>query len=124
MSPTLAHEVGVPTIFVGTFLIVCSLAAFRLILSWRRLSHIPGPFLASVNELQRVLWVRTTRGHLIHQELHGKYGELVRTGPNNVLFSNPEAISAVYPARSGFPKVRQKIGIPIRKSTYTVCPLR
>ncbi|KAI3326719.1 cytochrome P450 CYP4/CYP19/CYP26 subfamily protein [Xylariaceae sp. AK1471] len=100
------QDTGIPIVLVSTFLIACSLAAFRVLLSWRRLSHIPGPLIASVNELQRVFWVRTTRGHIIHQDLHAKYGELVRTGPNNVLFSNPEAISTVYPARSGFPKSR------------------
>ncbi|KAI0187259.1 cytochrome P450 CYP4/CYP19/CYP26 subfamily protein [Astrocystis sublimbata] len=102
----IVRDTGTPFVFVGAILIACSLAVVQIFLSWKRLSHIPGPFIASLNELQRVFWVRTTRGHLIHQDLHEKYGEVIRTGPRNVLFSNPEAISVVYPARSGFPKSR------------------
>ncbi|KAK3940211.1 Pisatin demethylase, partial [Diplogelasinospora grovesii] len=69
-----------------------SAAAFYVWLSWRRLSHIPGPFPASITDLQRMLWVKTKRAHLILQDVHEKYGEVVRIGPNNVVFSNPEAI--------------------------------
>ncbi|KAI0435574.1 cytochrome P450 CYP4/CYP19/CYP26 subfamily protein [Xylaria telfairii] len=91
------------------FLFAAPLVACLLFFSYglfarRRLWHIPGPRLACITDLQRVLWVRTKKAHLIHQEVHNKYGELVRTGPNNVMFSNPEAISTVYTTRTGFPK--------------------
>ena len=39
------------------------------------------------------------------QGMRERYGEVVRTGPNMVSFSNPEAIPTVYPTRPGFPKV-------------------
>jgi hypothetical protein len=74
---------------------------------WTRwhLKHIPGPFLASLTNFQRVAWVRTKRAHLILQDMHEKYGEVVRIGPNMVSFSNPDAIPTVYTTRVGFPKV-------------------
>lgn len=79
-----------------------SLHLFRV---WWFLRHIPGPFLASLTNLQRVWWVKTGQAHLYHQAAHAKYGNLVRIGPHMVSFSKPEAIATVYPIRPGFPKV-------------------
>ncbi|KAL4867930.1 hypothetical protein BDV12DRAFT_170571 [Aspergillus spectabilis] len=76
----------------------------RLVLTYTRLGHIPGPFWARFTNLQRVSWVRTKRAHEIHHELHEKYGEVVRFGPNMVSLSNPAWIPVLYPARAGFPK--------------------
>ncbi|KAJ5497539.1 Benzoate 4-monooxygenase cytochrome P450 [Penicillium fimorum] len=73
--------------------------------TWWRLKHIPGPFPACVTNLHRIGWVHTGRAHLILQDAHRKYGEVVRIGPNMVSFSNPDAIPAVYPMRPGIPKV-------------------
>ncbi|PIG81786.1 hypothetical protein AARAC_011839 [Aspergillus arachidicola] len=86
---------------VGAASIVIFLHLFT---TWWHLRHIPGPFLASITNLQRVWWVKTGRAHLYHQAIHAKYGEVVRIGPHLVSFSNPEAISTVYPIRPGFPK--------------------
>lgn len=80
------------------------LVVFQLWRTWWRLRHIPGPFPASITNFQRARWVTTKRAHLILQDMHEKYGEVVRIGPNTVAFSNPEAIPTVYTARTGFPK--------------------
>ncbi|KAK2608295.1 hypothetical protein N8I77_006913 [Diaporthe amygdali] len=72
--------------------------------TWWRLRHIPGPFFARFTNFQRVYWVKTKRAHLILQEKHEKYGELVRIGPNTVSINNPELIPTIYTARTGFPK--------------------
>lgn len=93
---------------LGIFLAL-SLGIFQLWNTWRRLRHIPGPFLASITNFQRAQWVTTKRAHLILQDVHEKYGEVVRIGPNTVVFSNPEVIPTVYTARTGFPKVSQTI---------------
>lgn len=82
-----------------------TLGIFQIWWTWYQLRHIPGPFLASVTNFQRVHWVRTKRAHLILQQQHEKYGELVRIGPKTVSFSDAEAIPTVYPMRTGFPKV-------------------
>ncbi|KAI0421421.1 putative benzoate 4-monooxygenase cytochrome P450 [Xylaria grammica] len=76
----------------------------RSILSWYRLSHIPGPLLPSLTNIPRVFWVKTGQSQNYHQKLHQKYGEVVRMGPNMVSISNPEVIPILYPTRPGFPK--------------------
>ncbi|CAK3753599.1 probable Benzoate 4-monooxygenase cytochrome P450 [Lecanosticta acicola] len=62
-----------------------------------RLRHIPGPKLAAVTDLWAA--IRTWRGERYHeyiQDLHSKYGPVVRWGPNRVSFSEPAAIPAIY----------------------------
>jgi hypothetical protein len=103
------HEIlgsNIPLIPLGICLAL-SLGTFQLWRTWYRLRHIPGPFPACITNFQRVLWVKTKRAHLILQDVHEKYGEVVRIGPNMVTFSNPEAIPTVYTTRTGFPKVSQ-----------------
>jgi hypothetical protein len=103
MIPTVAMEFITTLPFV---LVTLSLAiVFQLGRTWWRLRHIPGPFPACITNFQRMSWIGTKRAHLILQDVHTKYGEVVRIGPNMVSFSNPEAIPTVYPTRAGFPKV-------------------
>jgi len=71
------------------------------------LKHVPGPFWARFTNIQRVYWVQTARSHEIHAELHRRYGDLVRLGPNMVAISDPKWIPVIYPIRAGFPKARQ-----------------
>ena len=102
MSDSIGSSVPIVPLVIG---VAVSLAIFQLWRTWYRLRHIPGPFFARFTNFQRVQWVTTKRAHLILQEKHEKYGEVVRIGPNTVAFSNPEVIPQVYTARTGFPKV-------------------
>jgi hypothetical protein len=93
---------NIPLLLLGLILTLIIAQAFR---TYWPLRHIPGPIPGTITNLQRVWWVKTKRAHLIHQDLHKKYGTLVRTGPNMVMFDNPEAIPIVYTTRPGFIKV-------------------
>jgi hypothetical protein len=42
--------------------------------------------------------------HVLVQDLHEKYGPVVRTGPHSLSFSTPEAIEAIYGFNHGFEK--------------------
>ncbi|KAL4991599.1 hypothetical protein BDW68DRAFT_135868 [Aspergillus falconensis] len=64
--------------------------------SYRRLSHIPGPFLAKLTNIPRFTWVLSNKAHDIHVSLHRKYGPLVRLGPNIVSFADPKEVGHVY----------------------------
>jgi hypothetical protein len=83
-------------------LLVVSVYFFRVRL---RLSHIPGPFLASLTNIHRRRWVTTGRAQAIHTELHRKYGKVVRAGPNTVFVSDPVAIPAIYRFNEPYQKV-------------------
>lgn len=60
------------------------------------LSHIPGPFLASISNIPRLYWVLTGRAHDIHIALHDQYGPLMRMGSNMVSVSDPQEIGKIY----------------------------
>ena len=76
------------------------------------LRHLPGPFLASITDLDR-LWT-CSRGHQMnyHLSLHEKHGSLVRIGPNHVSFSDAGLIPTVYNISSKFWKVSKTVLSP------------
>ncbi|KAJ9652221.1 hypothetical protein H2198_008525, partial [Neophaeococcomyces mojaviensis] len=86
-----------------------SLAFFALayfivtsILSYRKLRHIPGPWLAAVSQLW--LFNATSRGdlYLAAEKVLRKYGSPARIGPNMIIHSDPEIIRYISAPRSGF----------------------
>ena len=89
--------------FVAT--ITFGFLLLRFLESYIRLRQVPGPFLAAWSNLPRVSWALSKRAHEIHIELHEKYGDLVRFGPNMVSVSDPREIPTLYPMRPGFVKV-------------------
>lgn len=68
------------------------------------LSPVPGPWLASLTNLYRLIIVRRGESHYRAIELHKKYGKYVRLGPNLVSVSDPVALSSIYGAAKGFSK--------------------
>lgn len=68
------------------------------------LRSFPGPFLASITRIWKVLSVARGRTHLHHIALHQKYGPIVRIAPNEVSFSSPQAARTVLAAGKGFYK--------------------
>lgn len=81
------------------------LFALWLYRTWKKQSRIPGPFLASISNIPRLLWARSGSAHETHIRLHEKYGSLVRLGPNSVSVGDPREISKIYGIRSSFGKV-------------------
>jgi hypothetical protein len=69
------------------------------------LNRYPGPFLASMTDWWRFFDVYGRRPELSHLELHQKYGDVVRLGPNVLSFGNPAAIKQIYGLNKGFVKV-------------------
>ena len=68
------------------------------------LRSIPGPWHASISDLDRVWSCATGEQMNHHLRLHAKYGRLVRIGPNHVSFADTELIPTVYSIGSKFQK--------------------
>ena len=70
-----------------------------------RLWELPGPALAKVSDLWRL--VEAWKGHqeLALQDLHRKHGKLVQIGPNVVSITDPDAIETIYGLRTDLSKV-------------------
>jgi hypothetical protein len=64
-----------------------------------KLDHIPGPFLARYTNSWRAYKAWSTNhydgGNNYQTQLLGKYGDVVRIGPNTVLVLDPEALNSV-----------------------------
>ena len=69
--------------------------------AWHRLSHVPGPFLASLSSLWVVKQVLRGRVAPALLELQ-KHGHLVRVGPNYLLTDDPETLRQISAARSQY----------------------
>lgn len=80
------------------------------------LRNIPGPFLASWSNLDRIVTAARGNQFLSHLRYHEKYGPLVRVGPNHVSFSNADLIPLVYGITSKFYKVREVARQPLHLS--------
>lgn len=70
----------------------------------RGLNKYPGPFLASLTDWWRFWIVYKRRPEVEHIRLHEKYGDVVRLGPNDLSFSDPKALKAIYGLNKGFVK--------------------
>jgi tryprostatin B 6-hydroxylase len=71
-----------------------SITLYRLF--FHPLRRYPGPVLAKLTKWTGAYWTATGDLHTIVQALHEKYGEIVRIGPNELSFSNPDAIKAIH----------------------------
>lgn len=96
--------------FLGSYWFVLLPALFVTRLLYRRyampMSKYPGPALASVSRLWKVISTASGRTHLQHIDLHRKYGPIVRIAPNEVSIASPEAARTVLSAGKHFSKTK------------------
>lgn len=75
----------------------------------RGLNRFDGPFLASVTNLWKIwnVWFNTPpRRNELYVDLHRTYGDVVRIGPRNISFADPQAIPEIYGTKGSQLKVR------------------
>ncbi|KAH9900473.1 cytochrome P450 [Xylariomycetidae sp. FL2044] len=78
--------------------LMSSIILYRLFLHQTR--SFPGPMLAGVSKLYHLFKARDSRQHLFLDSLHAKYGDFVRTGPNEITIFHPDAILPIHGASS------------------------
>ena len=84
-----------------------------------RLRSIPGPFLASFTDLWRWYHQNFDNFTLVLTNLHKKYGNIVRLGPDTVSFSDATVVSSIYTMHGEFKKVQS----PSRIMSYLFAKL-
>ncbi|EME44888.1 hypothetical protein DOTSEDRAFT_169930, partial [Dothistroma septosporum NZE10] len=101
INPTQTHH---SILFAAVAVLAAAFLVHRIRI-YARLRNVPGPFLASMTDLWMVskVW-RGGHYHEIVYELHQKYGQVVRFGPNRVSFADPETIHQIYGTHPVFPK--------------------
>ncbi|KAJ9606466.1 Cytochrome p-450 [Cladophialophora chaetospira] len=76
-----------------------------LLREWRSsLRRIPGPLFARISNFY--LFTNALRGnmHVLFGQLHRKYGNIVRVGPNKVSIADPTLLPVIYGISSNYPK--------------------
>lgn len=101
-SPQAFREagVGVPAMFI--LLVMVSYLFIAKFKAWRRLSHFPGPFFASISYLPMLRIRRSRHPYLRYASLSKKHGPLVRIGPNDLLSSDSHYLRRISAARSTY----------------------
>lgn len=92
---------GGTTLLGLTVTLVISCFFISTFKAWHRLSHVPGPFLASFSSLWIVKQILRGRIAPALSELQ-KHGRLVRVGPNYLLTDDPETLRQISAARSQY----------------------
>lgn len=86
---------------VGALVVVYYIASTTY--QWHRLRKVPGPWLAGFSYLW--IWKHLNSGqHRPFEELGGKYGHLVRAGPNLLLTDLPDVLRRMSGTRSPYGK--------------------
>lgn len=68
--------------------------------------NVPGPTFARWSNLWRITFVWDGKAPWKTLDLHEKYGPVIRTGPNSVVFSDPAVIPLIYGVSSKYYKAR------------------
>lgn len=96
MAADLAGRI-LPTVLLGGFSLIMGvllLAIYRI--SFHPLARVPGPKLAAVSNIWYARQIAQGRMAQLGLELHQKYGDIVRVGPNEVWFNTTEAFDQIY----------------------------
>ncbi|KAH7306093.1 cytochrome P450 [Rhexocercosporidium sp. MPI-PUGE-AT-0058] len=109
--------VATATIFKWTLFVVLGKVLYNLIYNayFHPLAHFPGPKVYGATRIP--LAVTTLRGNLAYtvKELHDKYGEVVRTAPDELSFTSASASKDIYlrkGSRPALPKDPHTYAIP------------
>lgn len=86
---------------------IFALATLHLVLNYfaTGVSRVPGPFLAKLSNLYRLVNVSRGDNQVSLENLHRKYGDNVRFGPRVVSIRNPKDVNQVYGIKSHYVKV-------------------
>lgn len=111
MAPTLAYDLyqivaHTPPGSVIYFIIVAGFLYFVIsaLVSWHRLSHIPGPFLNAVSywPMFKIRWSGQIPAMVTYAGLSQTYGPLVRIGPRDLITSDAELVRRMSAVRSTY----------------------
>lgn len=72
-------------------------------------SKYKGPLLASFTDMWKMFYAYSRKYQPPMIDVHEKYGDIVRLGPNSISFSKPEAIKDIYGAGKAWDKVHLPI---------------
>ncbi|GAB0136752.1 hypothetical protein EsDP_00005044 [Epichloe bromicola] len=109
-NPTVANAIDLGRILLATLgfsclaLLVLAITVALYRITFHPLARVPGPKLAAMSDFWYAENIVQGRMAKLGLELHKKYGDVVRVGPNEVWFNTPEAFDQIYCTGKGFEK--------------------
>ncbi|KAI0479423.1 BcABA1, cytochrome P450 monooxygenase [Xylariaceae sp. FL0804] len=100
--PTLELRVPSTSFWPVLLALIPLLYVLSALLTWRRLRHIPGPFLASFSYLWLGRVAQRGQQFWTFRELCRTYGPLVRVGPNELSTDDADVLRRINGARSAY----------------------
>lgn len=91
---------GIP--LVALYLLSC----LRLLIRGP-LRQLPGPLWTKISGISRLYLVASGKAPDNYRRLHKRYGDIVRTAPNQVSIADPAAVNVIYGLGTNFYKVRR-----------------
>ncbi|KAI0394748.1 cytochrome P450 [Xylariaceae sp. FL0594] len=104
-STTLPMVLGPPDLaqlLLGTGFLALLLYAISSVVAWRKLRHIPGPFVASFSYAWLTWAVATGKSDLIVDAEQRRRGKVTRVGPNAVSVYDPDALTRINGVRAAY----------------------
>ncbi|KEY69824.1 hypothetical protein S7711_08608 [Stachybotrys chartarum IBT 7711] len=98
------HNVSPTTIALSGAVTATVLLVLRELRSWLRLRHVPGPFWNGLSIYPMIKLSTSGRMSFLLKDIGDQYGPLVRVGPNEVMFGDPETYRSLSGVRSEFTK--------------------
>ena len=95
-------ESGFQPIALGLLGVAVLWTLVSTVVTWARLRHVPGPFLASFSYLWGLRAMSSGRIHVIIGDEQKKYGRVMRIGPDAVSIYDPEPLWRMNSARSAY----------------------
>lgn len=108
------------------FVVIAAVALYFLLSRYSRgLNRFPGPLVASFTDLWKVwnAYHASTERNDMYVDIHKKYGDVVRIGPNNIVFADPRAISEIYGTKGSQVKVRNCFLVTVYLFLVSCCTL-
>lgn len=97
---TWGHALGTALQMVGVFWVVLSTSMFTYRLFFHQACKFPGPLWARFTMWSWVPLDLRGQRHEITQDLHRRYGDVVRIGPNQLSVNDAEALPLIYGANT------------------------
>ncbi|KAJ5540922.1 cytochrome P450 [Penicillium frequentans] len=92
LSKAVIQAISLAAAYCGA--LFTSMFFYRLVQS--PLTHLPGPFWAKVTKLYHVGHILRADNYRYMNKLFHQYGDVIRTGPNEVTLFTPEAFNQIY----------------------------
>lgn len=104
---------GQIALVVSVFLFISLLSSCVISYFRSGLRELPGPVLARFTLLWKV-WVHIKGdGHVVYQNIHKKYGPIVRTGPSSVSIGDAAMIPKIYLSGHSYLKVGSRLAVSV-----------